>query len=140
MSHAQREMAIATGETRPITQTWPGGGFNCPWCGGCNPPAATHCNNPACWASQYANADLIRAEQARRVIAARDVEARRAAAESATRAHVNRQAAESKRWAEFQAEANERGACVTCLRKSDWRSSRPKFVKHRSPDHHADGA
>jgi hypothetical protein len=42
---------------------------------------------------------------------------------------------EAEVWAEVSAEAEKRGACLECLRKSYWRS-KPKFVRHRDADHH----
>jgi hypothetical protein len=41
------------------------------------------------------------------------------------------QEARAEKWRIVAAEADERGACRACLRKSNWEYGTPKFVKHR---------
>ena len=49
---------------------------------------------------------------------------------------TERLAAEAAAWDAVEDEAVARGACDTCLRKSDWHH-RPRFVRHRRLDFHA---
>jgi hypothetical protein len=133
---------IATGETREITRWLEGGWFNCPWCGAANPPEAQQaqrCDNPACWASAYATAENVLAEQQR--IAAREAEARQrqVAAEAHADAQRRYQEQRAALWAQRVASATERGACLTCLRRSRW-DTQPLYRRHRRADFHtADG-
>jgi hypothetical protein len=129
-------MTIATGETRPITRWFDGGWFTCPWCGSANPPeAVSNCQNPACWASKYAKADDVRAEQERRARVQRETEERAAAERAAAEmAKASRETAD-RRWLDLVAKAKEQGACLVCLRKTRWRPE-PRFVVHRRADFH----
>jgi hypothetical protein len=134
-----RTMRIATGETREITRWFEGGWFNCPWCGAANPPEAEqsqHCDNPACWASKYATADQVRAEQDRRAREAAEREQRQRDAEAQAAAQRRYQQQRAALWAERVATATERGACLTCLRNSRWEIE-PRYRRHRRADFHA---
>lgn len=132
-------MTIATGEHRPIVQWWPDGSYTCPWCGAANDglPVAgrRHCFNPACWASSYATVEYVRAAQERRARAERERQQRQHLADIAARMAAKRRAALDQLWAERRAEAEARGACLICLRRSYWETS-PRYVKHRRADYH----
>lgn len=130
-----RAMPIATGEARPITRWFADGWFNCPWCGSANLPDARHCDNPACWASTYATAENVRADQDRiaREAAAREQWHRDAAAQAAAQERYQQQRAQL--WQQCVATATERGACLTCLRASRWETA-PRYRRHRRPDFH----
>jgi len=130
-----RVMRIATGETRQITTWFVGGWFNCPWCEAANPPEAQHCDNPACWASKYATAEHVRAEQDRRAREAAEREQRQRAAEAQAAAQQRYQEQRAALWAERVATATERGACLTCLRHSRWETE-PRYRRHRRTDFH----
>ncbi|MEV7628836.1 hypothetical protein [Actinoplanes sp. NPDC089786] len=96
-------MPIATGESQPITKWFDGGWFNCPWCETPNPPEAQqpqHCGNPACWASKYATADSVRADQQRRAAQATEREQRRLAAEAQAAAQQRYRDERVALWAE----------------------------------------
>lgn len=128
-------MALATGETRPITQVGDDGAFSCPWCGGYCPPGATRCPNPMCWASPFFTAEQIRAKQAERARVEREHQDRIRREElAAERAQAVRDA-DNRRWADLTERASTQGACLTCLRRSQWRTS-PRFVVHRRADFH----
>ena len=77
-------------------------------------------------------ADSRRREEAE---AARRREAESISKFTADQAAEGRQP-EAELWIAAEAEAVKRGACIQCLRKSGWRSGRPKFVRHRSEDYH----
>ena len=47
--------------------------------------------------------------------------------------------AQKQLWADLEAQATEKGACLRCLRESDWRGARPKLVRHRTKNYHDDG-
>ncbi len=128
-------MTIATGEARPITTWFAGGWFTCPWCGAANPPKVQHCDNPACWASTYATADRVRAEQERIARQHAEHEQRRSAVEAHTAAQQRCQEERAALWQRRVATANERGACLTCLRRSRW-ETQPLYRRHRRPDFH----
>jgi hypothetical protein len=132
-----RVMRIATGETREITRWFEGGWFTCPWCGAADPPEAQHCDNPASWASAYATAETVQAEQQR--IAAREAEARQrlVAAEAHADAQRRHQEQRAALWAQRVATATQRGACLTCLRASRW-DTEPLYRRHRRADFHTD--
>jgi hypothetical protein len=131
----EQVMTIATGETRPVVRWFDGGWFTCPWCGTPNPPEARDCDNPACWASQYATAEWVRAEQERITRAQAEREQRRMAAEAHAVAQQKQQEQRAALWAERTATATGRGACLTCLRTSRW-ETQPLYRRHRSPDFH----
>jgi hypothetical protein len=130
-----RVMRIATGETRPITRVWPDGAYTCPWCGAANNAAAQQCRNPACWASPWATADGVRAEQERRARIDGEAAERRRAATAAAEAAERTREADRLLWQRRLDEARTRGACIDCLRASHWRVE-PRFVRHRRPDFH----
>jgi len=131
-----RAMPIATGETREITKWFVGGWFNCPWCGSANPPDAQHCDNPACWASKYATAENVRADQDRIARAAAEREQRQRAAAAQAAAQERYQQQRTELWQQCVAPATERGACLTCLRASRWETA-PLYRQHRRADFHA---
>jgi hypothetical protein len=133
------EMRIATGESRPVTQSWPDGSFTCPWCGAANSPGATGCFNPACWASPYASAERVSAERAHRAELQRQLNEQRALAETAETSLKASRERDAKLWTERRTDAEQRGACLICLRRSDWRHQ-PRFVKHRRTDFHEEGS
>jgi len=126
---------LATGDARPVLRVWETGWFACPWCETPNPPQARHCDNPACYASAYATVDSNRASQDRADAAQQERQRRQghadAQAATAERSRIARDAA----WAQAVAEAERRGACLACLRRSRWESA-PRFIRHRSPDYH----
>jgi hypothetical protein len=129
-------MSIATGDIRPITKWFEGGWFTCPWCGAPNPPGAQHCDNPACWASKYATAENIRADQDRRAREAAECEQRQQAAAAQAAAQEQHRQQRAELWQRCVATATERGACLTCLRASRWETA-PLYRRHRRPDFHA---
>lgn len=131
-----RAMPIATGETRQITTWFEGGWFNCPWCGAANPPDARHCDNPACWASKYATAENVRAAQDRIARETAEREQRRLAADAHAAAQERYQQERATLWAERVTTATQKGACLTCLRKSRWETE-PLYRRHWRPDFHA---
>lgn len=131
-----RSMPIATGETRQITKWFTDGWFNCPWCRAANPPDAQHCDNPACWASTYATAENVRADQDRRARAAAEREQREQAAAAQAAAQAKYQEQRAELWQRCAATATERGACLTCLRASRWETE----PLYRRPDFHAASA
>ncbi len=133
-------IGLADGQTRQVTRRWPDGSWACPWC---ESPAmagealaewSRGCPNPACPVNMSADqlADSRRREEAE---AARRREAESISKFMADQAAEGRQR-EADLWIAAEAEAQKRGACIQCLRKSGWRSGRPKFVRHRSEDHH----
>lgn len=129
------EMRIATGESRPITQTWPDGSFTCPWCGAANSPGASGCFNPACWASPYATVEHIAADRVRRAELEQRLSEHRALAKAAEASRRANREREAKLWTERRAEADRRDACLVCLRASHWQTT-PRFVKHHRADFH----
>ncbi len=131
-----RVMRLITGEARPIVKVYPDGAFNCPWCGAANDADAEHCANPGCWASAHADADQVRAAQHQYAQAQAAATQRQADIATAARMAQAARDVEQQLWQKVSAEATERGACLTCLRKSAWRTTRPKFLRHRRPDFH----
>ena len=129
-----RVMRTATGQTREITTWFECGWFNCPWCGAANPPEAEqaqHCDNPACWASKYATAENVRAAQDRIAGERAEREQRRLTAAAQERDQQRCAAL----WQQRVATATERGACLTCLRRSRWETE-PPYRRHRRADFH----
>lgn len=139
-------VTIGNGEARPVARVWPDGSYECPWCFYGVQAGAPGCGNPNCFAlvgSSYWTAERIaavRAEQA----AKRDEEARRKRDhELALERIASERQARVDKWAVVADEAERRGACVDCLRRSDWESygnpwnpperpdGRAKFVRHR---------
>jgi len=131
-----RVMPIATGQTRQITIWFEDGWFTSPWCGAANPPEAEqvqHCDNPACWASKYATAENVLAAQDRIAREQAEREQRRLAAEAHAAAQERAQQQRAALWQQRVATATERGACLTCLRKSRWETE-PLYRRHRRAD------
>lgn len=136
-------VAVADGETRQVTKTWPDGSYACPFCespvvaGAARTDWDQGCPNPACRvnmaAEQLAGARQRDAEQQA------DDDRRRRISESIARATAEDRQREAELWAEVSAEAEKRGACLECLRKSYWRSGQPKFVRHRTANYHEAG-
>ena len=154
-------VAIPTGEARDA-KTYEDGSYSCPWCGGAVPSPehpnyadgeypvyireaweAHGCANPACFARVNPPMPIEVIERVRaEAQARRDEEARRKRDHEAAMARIDaeRQARVDK-WAQVSAEAEKRGACISCLRASDWESygnpwnakpeGRAKFVRHR---------
>lgn len=91
---------------------------------------ARGCPNPACMVNMTAD----RLAAARRRLAEAEAERDRQRRISGWNREYARQSQEreDQLWAERRAEAEGRGACLECLRRSYWQS-RPKFVKHRHP-------
>lgn len=58
--------------------------------------------------------------------------------EETGRRTTRRLAADAAAWDAARAEAERRGACLDCLRKSDWHSH-PRHVRHRRADIHPKG-
>jgi Bifunctional DNA primase/polymerase, N-terminal/SNF2-related domain len=137
-------LTLADGQMRPVTKTWPDGSYACPWC---ESPAGTPgearaewdrgCANPACRVNM--SAEQLAASRQREA----DEAARWQQAESIRRFNMRmaeeREQSEAELWDSLAAEAQERGACLTCLRTSRWRSGRDqaKFVRHRTASYHA---
>jgi hypothetical protein len=95
---------------------------------------AKACGNPAC----LTNLNASQLAVTRQRIAGRqaDAERRERQQQAWQQERAERQQREAELWAEAAAEAKRRGACIQCLRKSGWRSGRPKYVRHRSEDYH----
>lgn len=137
-------VTIGNGEARPIERVWPDGSYECPWCRYGVQADAAGCGNPNCFAlvgSSYWTAERIAAVRAEQQ-ARRDEEARRKRDHEAAMARIAAERQhDTDKWSEVRAEAEHRGACVACLRASDWRSygnpwnakpdGRAKFVRHR---------
>jgi hypothetical protein len=135
---------------RPVRHVCPDGSYSCPFCAAAVSLEMTcawhctiealHCGNPWCTANPHmpverAQAMVAEAEQRQREREGREARDRawRDRME-ATRRH------DDEVWAAARAEAERRGACITCLRHSDWRSfdneypevrKRVRFVRHR---------
>jgi hypothetical protein len=135
-TNGARVMRLVTGEARPIVKVYPDGAFNCPWCGAANDAGAEHCANPGCWASSHADADQVRAAQQQYAQAQAAVAQRQADIATAARMAQEARNAEEQLWQKVSADAAEHGACLTCLRRSPWRASRPRFIRHRRADFH----
>lgn len=134
------EFAVSNvlGEARQIQSlfAWSEDGINhvaytCPFCG-----SAVHnvvkCENPACEASRYANADVVRAnrEKAAQAKAEREWQARRH--QEAMERIRQEQQERNQRFADIGREARDRGACVHCaLKSADYSGNNPRFIKHR---------
>jgi hypothetical protein len=122
------------GEERQTDKVWPDGSYTCPFCG-----SAAHkegCKNPACSAGEFA---LANPERMRAIYAQRKAEAdarkaeeadRQATREWSARYHKEQRLEQARAREAVVAEANRRGACVTCaLEPLPYRP--PKYIKHR---------
>lgn len=131
-----RVLTLADGESREVTRTWPDGAWDCPYCTAPSSAASAKCENPGCTANM--TADQLAATRQRH--AAED--AHREEADRIQRFNYRMRLesaqAEDELWEDLAREAAERGACVTCLRNSHWRSGREnaKFVRHRTSNYH----
>lgn len=139
---AGRSMQIATGETRPIRDedVAPDGSFLCPWCRSPNPAGREQCCNPACWASVGMTPELVRVQQEE--LAERELQEveRKASWDLFERYLREQREQEHALWRELTVKAQDQGSCLECLRKSYWRSGRPRFVRHRKPDFHGESS
>lgn len=129
------EVTLVTGDSRPVTKTYDNG-YDCPWCFYPVADDSPGCRNPGCVAGPYTSAEYVRATLARQA----EESARRAEQQARTersRQYVaDERAAREAQWVEVQAEADLRGACLECLRRSSWVAGRPRYVRHRTPDYH----
>lgn len=133
-------VVLATGDERTAGYVFDDGAINCPWCGGAWSADDETCPNPACLASRWADEPFVR-----ETFASWDAERQRREENGRILAFAQRQreaeqTSETRAWPAARVEAETRGACLTCLRKSSWRSGRPRYVRHRWADFHESGA
>lgn len=95
---------------------------------------ARSCANPACWTAMTAG-HLADARARAAAEGERRREGERLRQWDLERV-AERRRQEEELWERLTAEAAEHGSCLRCLRDSDWRSGRPRMVRHRSPDYH----
>lgn len=145
-------VTIAIGQSRPVARAYPDGTYECPWChnpvfsqeGWGEAPErgdypryereaydANLCPNPACPANPLATAEGAQAILARWQAAADERAAQERRAASFRQAADEAEQRRVDRWREVRREAEERGACMTCLRKSPWEFGTPRYVRHR---------
>jgi hypothetical protein len=130
-----RSITNVLGESRQIEKVYPGGDYNCPFCGAA--AKASGCENPACSANTYnlSHADAVRPhfEKQQREHEARLAEEtnRHAAHESAMRRGEEYRQEQAQRRQEVLGEAIRKGACQNCAMDSLRVGGKVKFVKHR---------
>jgi hypothetical protein len=130
-----RSITNVLGESRQIEKVYPGGEYNCPFCGAA--AKASGCENPACSASTHAMSHAAETrpyfEKAQREHESRLAEEadRRAAHESAMRRGEEYRQEQSQRRQEVLGEAIRKGACQNCALDSLRVGGKVKFVKHR---------
>jgi hypothetical protein len=122
------EMALATGERRPVTRHY-SNGYACAWCASPIHDGDAGCANPACLTGMDAGHVTTALERMLDAERGRQEDLRRAAVwrEQAAEARVRRE----ERWGELTGEAARRGACLECLRASSWEHGDPRYVRHR---------
>ncbi len=149
MDSQSEEITDVLGRVRTVEKVYPDGSWNCPFCfsavgvdrdvrdaqrhytgGGCG---KTHCQNPACFANPHYPPDRARAEVAAAEARAREEASRKEVHRWAmARAEEARQARAAHK-AEVRAEAEKRGACVSCaLHSLRFGAAVAKFTKHRA--------
>jgi hypothetical protein len=129
-----RSITNVLGETRQIEKVYPGGDYNCPFCGAA--AKASGCENPACSANTYnlSHAEAVRphfekqhaeyeAEKQREAQRQRDREISKNYYEESRKKEATRQN-------EVEQEAHRKGACVRCAIKP-LLYGKPKYIKHR---------
>jgi hypothetical protein len=139
-----KAITLIDGESRPVTRR-PDGSWTCPWCEspagmpGQGPRADFDrgCPNPGCLASMPA--DRLTAWKEQQAADERERHRRAAIADFTARQAEERRHAQEQLWADLEAQASEKGACLRCLRESDWRGGRAKLVRHRTKNYHDDG-
>jgi GAF domain-containing protein len=129
-------IVLVTGDARPITKFY-SDGLECPWCFHAHGDDE-ECPNPACVASPWSTAEAVRQTLAEQAAGAVERDRREREVASLAAAFAERQSAAARRRAEVETEAERRGACLICLRKSDYNA--PRFITHRRANFHGGAA
>ncbi len=133
------------GRTRDKGHTYEDGSYSCPFCGAAVMPddfssrcagwrgtfEGMHCHNPACAANPHLDPEPLKQRIAEQEARAKEAEEREARHKIHMEYLQRDKEQREEKWRLLATEANERGACLRCLRKSNWESGTPKFVKHR---------
>ncbi len=124
-------ISTVLGDFRTVTKSWDDGSVQCPYCTYPIGPEEVSCPNPWCEAHTAWSPEALarhREEKVREHAARKAEEDRR---ESIKQAVADRNRVHAEWQAEQIAEAERRGACLTCLFQPGW--ERTKFVRHRGP-------
>lgn len=121
------------GRVFPVGHVWPDGSYNCPVCHAAVRPGAAGCPNPACFARVSPPYPVEKAREilAREEARASEEKAQQEAREFSARWRRETEEREAQQTREVTAEAQRRGACVSCALESARWGRPPKFTVHR---------